>query len=50
MLILARRRLPIRLGAALEHSYRSGPLRRAGIAYQFRHLELRDHFAHVALR
>lgn len=50
MLILARGRLPIRLGAALEHSYRSGLLRRAGIAYQFRHLELRDHFAHVALR
>lgn len=50
MLILARGRLPIRLGAALEDSYRSGLLRRAGIAYQFRHLELRDHFAHGALR
>ncbi|MER6133028.1 hypothetical protein [Streptomyces sp. NPDC001815] len=50
MLLLARGRLPVRLGAALERSYRSGLLRRAGIAYQFRHLELRDHFAHGALR
>jgi hypothetical protein len=50
VLLLARGRLPIRLGTALEHSYRCGLLRRAGIAYQFRHLELRDLFAAGALR
>ncbi|MFE7277587.1 hypothetical protein [Streptomyces sp. NPDC057623] len=50
MILSARGRLPLRLGAALEHSYRAGLLRRAGIAYQFRHLELRDHFAHNATR
>lgn len=44
MLICARGRLPIRLHRLLDRAHTAGLLRRSGIAYQFRHLELRDHF------
>jgi hypothetical protein len=44
MLLCANGRLPLRLNRTLERAYAVGLLRRAGIAYQFRHLELRDHF------
>ncbi|MBL1086506.1 NACHT domain-containing protein [Streptomyces actinomycinicus] len=37
--------LPLRLGRFLDWCTRTGLLRRAGVAYQFRHLELQDFLA-----
>jgi hypothetical protein len=44
MLAVMRRRFPVRFNRLLMSAYRAGMLRRAGIAFQFRHLELRDYF------
>ncbi|MEV4499187.1 hypothetical protein AB0J84_26265 [Micromonospora arborensis] len=39
------RRLALLLEPTLKRAYDAGLLRRSGIAYQFRHIELRDYFA-----
>ncbi|MBB2914069.1 hypothetical protein FHS43_005381 [Streptosporangium becharense] len=44
-LLCTRGLLPWRLGRFLDWCYGAGLLRISGIAYQFRHLELRDHLA-----
>ncbi|NJP88314.1 NACHT domain-containing protein [Nonomuraea sp. FMUSA5-5] len=44
-LLCTRGRLPWRLGRFLDWCYGAGLLRISGIAYQFRHAELRDHLA-----
>ncbi|MFE7277590.1 NACHT domain-containing protein [Streptomyces sp. NPDC057623] len=48
MLICCRGNLAFRLAHVLARAHSAGLLRRAGIAYQFRHLDLRDHFAAVS--
>ncbi|WP_327720278.1 hypothetical protein OG381_36735 [Streptomyces sp. NBC_00490] len=45
LLICCRGALAPRLAHVLAQAHDAGLLRRAGIAYQFRHLDLRDHFA-----
>ncbi|MEU4508674.1 NACHT domain-containing protein [Nonomuraea wenchangensis] len=51
LLLATRGRLPWRLGRFLHRCYDAGLLRISGIAYQFRHRELRDHLAaHPVLR
>ncbi|MFF3095498.1 NACHT domain-containing protein [Streptomyces cyaneofuscatus] len=45
LLICCRGALAPRLAHVLARAHDAGLLRRAGIAYQFRHLDLRDHFA-----
>jgi hypothetical protein len=48
MIICCRGALAPRLAHVLAQAHEAGLLRRAGIAYQFRHLDLRDHFAIVS--
>jgi hypothetical protein len=48
MILCCRGRLSFRLNSLLELSHTAELLRRVGIAYEFRHLELRDHFATLA--
>lgn len=45
LLVCCRGALAPRLAHVLARAHDAGLLRRAGIAYQFRHLDLRDHFA-----
>jgi hypothetical protein len=48
MLLCARGELSLRLVWVLKKANSVGMLRYSGIAYQFRHLELRDYFARAA--
>lgn len=45
LLLCTRGKLPLRLGAFLDWAYEAGLLRVSGIAYQFRHDELRNWLA-----
>lgn len=47
-LLCAHGHLALRMNRVLAGAYEAGLLRRAGIAYQFRHVELRDYFSELA--